>query len=143
MSIYPTLCDLCGIETPKHVEGKSILGLLKDPNSSWTQPAITTYKFNNHAVRDEDWRYIRYANGDEELYHDAEDPYEWKNLAGMSEYNAKKAELAKFLPTKNHPDIGGKGGEEDFGDKAVKKGKKAAKGKAQNEAEPAATKGNE
>lgn len=63
--------------------------------------------FNNHTVRTEDWRYIRYANGDEELYHDSEDPYEWTNLAMKPEFAAKKVELGKYLPTENKPDIGG------------------------------------
>ena len=32
------------------------------------QVAISTLGQNNHAVRDERWRYIRYADGSEELY---------------------------------------------------------------------------
>src|SRR4051812_42144172 len=82
MSIYPTLTDLCGIPTPKHVEGRSLRSLLVAPSSSWDQPALTTYRFKNHAVRSEGWRYIRYANGDEELYDETNDPNEWTNLAG-------------------------------------------------------------
>ena len=71
MSIYPTLTDLCGIPTPAHVEGRSIRALLEDPEAPWDRPALTTYRFKNHAVRSEGWRYIRYANGDEELYDEA------------------------------------------------------------------------
>jgi len=107
MTVFPTLCDVAGVPTPSHVQGRSIRTLLADPKAPWDQPAISTYQFNNHAVRSEDWRYIRYANGDEELYHDAEDPNEWANLASKPEFAAKKAELAKYLPTENHPDIGG------------------------------------
>ena len=86
MTIYPTLCELAGLPIPAHVQGKSIRSLLEDPKAAWDQPAVTTYMFNNHTVRTEDWRYIRYANGDEELYHDAEDPYEWTNLAMRPEF---------------------------------------------------------
>jgi hypothetical protein len=32
-------------------------------------------------LRFKDWRYIRYQNGKEELYHTAKDPKEWTNLA--------------------------------------------------------------
>ncbi|MDQ3814009.1 MAG: sulfatase [Armatimonadota bacterium] len=110
MSIYPTLMDLCGIPTPKHVQGESIRALLADPKARWDKPALTTYRFNNHSVRSEGWRYIRYANDDEELYNERADPNEWKNLAGLKEYADKKAELAKFLPRENHPDIGRRGG---------------------------------
>ena len=111
MTIYPTLCDVCGLPTPSHVEGKSIKHLLSDPKAAWGEPAVTTYRFKNHAVRTEGWRLIRYANGDEELYDEASDPNVWTNLAMKPEYAAKKAELAKLLPTKNHPDIGGRRGQ--------------------------------
>lgn len=107
MSIYPTLTDLAGIPTPKHVEGKSIRSLLENPASPWSEPAVTTHEFNNHGVRSEGWRYIRYANGDEELYDEVNDPYEWTNLAGRQEHADKKAELARFLPKENHADISG------------------------------------
>lgn len=103
MSIYPTLMDLCGIAKPAHVEGPSIKPLLADPKAKWDLPAITTFGHQNHAVRTEGWRYIRYANGDEELYDEAADPYEWTNLAGNSEHAATKAELAKHLPKVNNP----------------------------------------
>jgi arylsulfatase A-like enzyme len=109
MTIYPTLCDLCGLPTPKHVQGKSIRPLLADPGAKWDDPAVTTYLFRNHAARSEKWRYIRYANGDEELYdHDA-DPHEWKNLAGDTRFADVKKELAARFPKENLPDAGRKG----------------------------------
>jgi arylsulfatase A-like enzyme len=131
MSIYPTLMDLCGIPTPAHVEGKSIKSLLQNPTAPWEQPAMTTYQFNNHAVRNEGWRYIRYANGEEELYNEAIDPEEWKNLATDPQYSGTKSELAKTMPTSNHEDIGGKGGaEEGSGGDAKKEKKKMKKARA-------------
>ena len=104
MSIFPTLTDLCGIPTPAHNEGVSIRRLLADPKASWDLPALTTYRFNNHTVRSEGWRYIRYANGDEELYDETRDPNEWTNLAAKPEFAARKTELAKSLPKTNAPD---------------------------------------
>ena len=134
MSIYPTLTDLCGIPTPKHVEGPSIRPLLQNPKATWDRPALTTYLFNNHGVRNEGWRYIRYANGDEELYNQETDPNEWTNLANDPKYAPIKTELAKTMPTKNREDIGGKGGGEN--EKPNKGGKqqkkKKGKGKAAN-----------
>jgi len=104
MGLYPTLCELCGLSVPNHVQGKSFKSLLSDPAATWDTPAITTYLPNNHAVRTEKWRYIRYANGDEELYdHDA-DPHEWTNLAKDERHAAVKKELAKWLPTENKPE---------------------------------------
>lgn len=111
MTIYPTLTDLAGIPTPQHVEGKSIRSLLADPKAQWNEPVITTYEFSNHAVRTEGWRYIRYANGDEELYDEAKDANEWTNLAQKPEFAARKAELAKLIPPSNAPDISSESGE--------------------------------
>ena len=130
MSIYPTLTDLCGIPTPKHVEGESIRTLLTNPAAPWDKVGMTTYRYKNHTVRNAGWRYIRYENGDEELYNETKDPNEWTNLATKPEFAAKKAELAKFLPTKDHADIGGRAGKgAEVGDEppAAKKGKKKNK----------------
>jgi arylsulfatase A-like enzyme len=106
MSIYPTLCDLTGVALPKHVEGVSIRKLLADPRAEWNVPAVTTHGFQNHAVRTERWRYIRYANGGEELYDHTKDEYEFDNLAGRGgEFDSIKRELAKSLPTVNNPPL--------------------------------------
>jgi len=98
MSIYPTLCELCGLEIPKHVEGVSARVLLADPQAAWDRPALTTHGYKNHAVRSERWRYIRYADGGEELYDEVADPLEWKNLASDPKFAGVKIELARWLP---------------------------------------------
>ncbi|HEX4129564.1 MAG TPA: sulfatase [Pirellulales bacterium] len=125
MCIYPTLCELCGIDRPKHVEGVSIVPLLKNPRAEWDTPALTTHGENNHAVRSERWRYIRYADGGEELYDEQSDPLEWKNLASDPQYAAVKSELAHWLPTVNVPTP--KSTLEDKGKADKKKQKKAAR----------------
>src|SRR5262249_52304094 len=104
MDLYPTLTELCGLPAKEGLEGKSLAPLLKDPKAEWDRPALTTHGRNNHAVRSERWRYIRYADGGEELYdHDA-DPLEWKNLAGDATFTKVKEGLAKWLPKANAPD---------------------------------------
>jgi arylsulfatase A-like enzyme len=124
MSIYPTLCELCGLEIPKHNEGVSIVSLLKDPKAAWDRPALTTHGKDNHGIRTERWRYIRYADGGEELYdHDA-DPLEWKNLAKDPAQASVIAELRKHLPEKNVQDAPSKGGQ---GKGKKKKAKAASK----------------
>jgi iduronate 2-sulfatase len=106
MSIYPTLCDLAGLPIPKHIEGVSSAPLLKDPSAAWDRPALTTHGKENHAIRSERWRYIRYADGSEELYDHEKDPLEWKNLSADTNYASVKADLAKWLPKVNAPEAG-------------------------------------
>jgi iduronate 2-sulfatase len=129
MSIYPTLCDLTGIPTPKHCEGTSIKKLLENPKAAWDRPAITTHGYQNHAVRTEKFRYIRYADGSEELYDEVADPLEWKNLAGDSNFAAVKKDLGQWLPKANVPTPGGgaKGADATEAQKAERKAKRAAK----------------
>jgi arylsulfatase A-like enzyme len=104
------VCDrpvdlMCGVTKPKHVEGEDITPLLADPKVKWEKPAITTFHRNNHAIRMEKWRYIRYADGGEELYDHAKDEFEWFNLAKDPKYSTVKKELMKFLPTMNAPEL--------------------------------------
>jgi len=104
-NIYPTVCELTGLPRPDHLDGASFASLLKDPQGAWDHPAVTTHGFKNHTVRSEGWRYIRYANGDEELYDESADPLEYRNLAGLSEFAAQKAAMAKSLPKTDAADL--------------------------------------
>lgn len=105
MSIYPTLCDLAAIEIPEHVEGASIKPLLGNPTQKWSNPALTTFHRNNHSLRSEQYRYIRYADGSEELYDHKADPYEWNNLAEDSQFDEIKNSFQRYLPKKNVPEL--------------------------------------
>lgn len=106
LDIFPTLAELCRLPKRPEWEGHSLVPLLRDPAAAWPYPSITTYGCNNHSIRTEKYRYIRYATGDEELYdHDA-DPNEWHNLASDPAYKSVKVELAAMLPRVNAPDPG-------------------------------------
>jgi arylsulfatase A-like enzyme len=98
LDIFPTLLDLCAFPARSDLEGHSLMPQLKDGNAPRAWPAITTHNQGNHTIRTEDWRYIRYADGSEELYDLKADPNEWTNLASKPDLAAKKTELAKWLP---------------------------------------------
>jgi len=104
MDLYPTLADLCVLPPRPGIEGHSLRPLLKDPAANWPHPAVTTHGRGNHAVRTERWRYIRYADGSEELYDHAADPNEWTNLAADPKLKNVRTELASALPKKDAPD---------------------------------------
>lgn len=103
LDIFPTLVDVAHLKKPDGLEGHSLLPQLRNPAAPRTAPAITTHNAGNNTVRTTDWRYIRYRDGSEELYHMAEDPNEWHNLADDPRFAAKKAELMRWLPAYNAP----------------------------------------
>ena len=104
LSLYPTLLELCGLPMRKHLEGISLNPLLEDPQSPWKHMALTTYQRNNHAVRSEHYRYIRYADGSEEFYDHRVDPHEWNNLASQPGVKPLIQQHADWLPTTNAPE---------------------------------------
>lgn len=101
LDIYPTLVELCELPPRPHLDGVSLVPLLKDPDAPWERPALTTFWRNNHAVRTERWRYIRYKDRTEELYDHEVDPSEWTNLASRADYAGVKRKLSRWLPEVN------------------------------------------
>ena len=118
LDLYPTLADLAGLPQPEGVEGHSLILQLKDANAPRIWPAITTHNHDNHGVRSERWRYIRYADGSEELYDMQQDPDCINNLAGKPELKAIKTalweQLRKELTEQEDPRMIGNGDIFDF-----------------------------
>lgn len=103
LDIYPTLIDLCGLTPRDDLEGISLLPQLRDATAKRERPAITSHNQGNHGIRTERWRYIRYADGSEELYDMVADPREWTNLAGEAKYDSVKADLRRWIPKTDVP----------------------------------------
>ena len=103
VDIYPTLIELCSLPARADLDGTSLVPQLQDPDVEREQPAITTWGRGNHAIRTLHWRYIRHANGEEELYDHRSDPDEFTNLARKEpvEYRATMDRLARWLPATN------------------------------------------
>jgi choline-sulfatase len=101
IDLYPTFCDLVKIAKPAHLDGHSLLPLLRDPSAKSRGPAITTMGGGDrasYAARSDRWRYILYADGSEELYDHENDPNEWSNLAADPSHQQLKQELATHFP---------------------------------------------
>ena len=92
VDIYPSLCDFAGIPKPDHLEGRSILPLLRDPSAT-RDFAFLSYGPQNTAAQSERYRYIRYEDGSEELYDHQKDPHEWTNLIGNKKYQAMRKNM--------------------------------------------------
>lgn len=105
IDLYPTLAELCQLPAPSHLEGDSLVPLLRKPKSK-RDPVLITYGQGNHAVRSDRYRYIRYANGEEELYDLDNDPNEWTNIAYLKGTKKVMKQHAAWLPSENAEEIG-------------------------------------
>ncbi len=87
--VLPTLLDAAGVPVPHGVEGRSLLGLARNPDSGWREwidlEHDVVYHPDNHwnALTDGVWKYIYHANsGQEQLFQLTKDPAELTDLAG-------------------------------------------------------------
>ena len=110
LDLYPTLLDLCSLPANPLNEGLSLVPQLQDAKAPRKRPAVTTHNPGNHAVRTEKWRFIRYADGSEELYDLTKDPHEWTNIASDPKHAALKKDLARWMPAKSAPPLSGSAG---------------------------------
>jgi len=98
VDVYPTLCDLCGVPLPGHLEGTSFAPLLSEPGRPWKRAVCSQYPRNHqgkalmgYALRDERYRFVEWVSpasplalapeGVVELYDHQTDPQEDHNLA--------------------------------------------------------------
>jgi arylsulfatase A-like enzyme len=95
-ALYATVVELAGLPVPRHVEALSLRALLRDPLAVRPRPAVMSY-LGHDSVRTENWRYIRYADGGEELYDEERDPHEWHNLAARRDLDEVKQDLAQWI----------------------------------------------
>lgn len=101
IDIYPTLCDLAGLPKPDHLQGTSLIPVLKDPSASVKDEAISRFGAGD-TIRTAQYRYSVYRDwkGNQTghmLYDHAKDPDENVNVADEPEYAEVVADLAKRL----------------------------------------------
>ena len=105
VDIYPTLCDLAGLERPSHLEGTSMVPLLTEPERPWKIGAFSlavmgfSRRFLGKSIRTKDYRYVEWRDLlssrfiAHELYDHKIDPEENINIAN----NADKQQLVRQL----------------------------------------------
>ena len=103
LDVYPILIELCALSVQGGLEGHSLVPQLGDAAARRKWPAVTTANHDNHAVRTNDWRYIRYADGSEELYDMRSDVNEWQNRAGDENFADIIVKHRRWLPRVNTP----------------------------------------
>lgn len=101
--IYPTVCDLLGIDIPNSVNGKSFLPAVKDQSKPHREKLYFAYTDIVRAVKNHEYKLIEYLGKENnpcrktQLFNLQEDPEEINNLADKSEYNGIIDELRKEM----------------------------------------------
>jgi arylsulfatase A-like enzyme len=102
IDLYRTLAELAGLPRPLGVEGRSLVAVLKNPQTRWSHPAFSVTLFQGKlgkAVRTERWRYAEWEEGREGamLFDHASDPHELKNLANDPAHATTVKEMKGLL----------------------------------------------
>ncbi len=95
LDIYPTLAKLAGLPVPDEVQGTSFVPVLKNHNASVKKGALSLH--NGIALREENFAYMRYNDGQEELYDMKNDPFQFTNQAANPEYSIALKQMQKQL----------------------------------------------
>ncbi len=95
VDVYPTLAELCHLPLPQHLEGTSLVPVLRDPAKSVKTAAFSQYprgasgrQLMGYSMRTDRYRFTRWVHRDDhtkldavELYDHQTDPQENMNIA--------------------------------------------------------------
>ena len=102
VDLAPTLAAMAGVTPDRPTDGINILPHLANPALAWRSEGLLELwtdedRRSFRGLRADEWKYLRYGNGEQELYDLASDPYELDNLAGRPEYAVLLAQLSARL----------------------------------------------
>ncbi len=118
VDIFPTLCELAGITTPRNIDGKSLVPIMNDVSSKVKNYSVSQFsrqdnknKLEGYTLRTENYRYtvwvsIDVRNGAEynesevyaaELYDYINDPLEKKNYLDQPGYEEIQKKLQQYM----------------------------------------------
>ncbi len=115
IDVYPTLCELAGLDVPGHAEGDSAVGIMRDPSSDgktaarsqflrsgiWQAPDGRDYM--GYTIRTDEYRYVEWFDWEtgelaaRELYDHRTDSQENENVVDRPEHASVVAELSRIL----------------------------------------------
>ena len=101
LDIYPSLCELCNLSLPNHLQGKSFDPLMKNPNRLWKNAVFSRY-YNGDSVKTDRYRYTEWRGKDGKtyarmLYDHKSDPYENVNISELPQNKEIVEELSRML----------------------------------------------
>jgi iduronate 2-sulfatase len=115
VDIYPTLCELAGLDIPENLEGLSAVPLIKDPERPWKKAVFSQYlrsriwlapdgiAYHGYAIKTHDFLYVEWRKEEtgelaaKELYDLEKDPMENHNVVDDPGYAGQVEMMAKSL----------------------------------------------
>lgn len=101
VDIVPTILDICGVQTPGYVQGRSVVHLFDNPGESHRDDVFTEAFYYNGGregtVRTRFHKYYCASDGRELLYDMTDDPNELTDQSGNPEYSKVLADMRKRL----------------------------------------------
>ncbi|WP_197441150.1 sulfatase [Thalassoglobus neptunius] len=96
VDLFPTLSELAGLAIPNSVQGKSLVPVLENPQLEVRDSSLS-YTGNGFGLRTNDWAYMKYKDGTEELYDMRVDPDQLTNLADSPGHQEQRDQLEALL----------------------------------------------
>ena len=106
--LYPTACDLAGIEIPETVQGRSLAPVLRGEATSVYTHVFGYFRDFQRMIRTDKWKLIHYPHIDKyQLFDLSKDPFELKDL--YAELGQLRAELEAWQKEVGDPTVTGPG----------------------------------
>lgn len=96
--LFPTTCDLCGIEIPPTVHGKSLRPALEGTGDEMYDAVFAHFRDVQRMIRTDRWKFIAYPQAHvEQLFDLQSDPHERRNLVHAPEHRETSSSLRQRL----------------------------------------------
>ena len=103
IDLYPSLCELTGLDAPPHLQGTSFVPILRDPSLPGKTQAIGRFTIGD-TIRTDRYRYSEYRSNrgagsltGRMLYDHQDDPQENQNVAGQADNSSVMGKLSGDL----------------------------------------------
>jgi arylsulfatase A-like enzyme len=99
LDVYPTLCELVGVETPATVEGLSLVPMMQHPDVHLRESLYFAYSNLIRSVKNDRYKLIEYVGHvrETQLFDLLDDPWETTNLYGKDTHEMIVQELRELL----------------------------------------------
>ncbi len=108
VDLYPTICELTGVDAPEHIEGERLTPQLRNPNSIIKRIALSQHarfgeRYMGRAIRTHRFRYVLWTEEKtnrpvhRELYDHDSDPHETINAASRPQNSERVKKLEQQL----------------------------------------------